>query len=661
MGAFDALAKLILLVAYAAYSVIGLILLILGIYYVAQIPDAIDNVAIVVSATGFGMMVVGGLAEFSLVKQNWLILGVVWVVDVALFSVLLLCSVFGLVMGMDIKNPSRTAVNTAWEDPAYLVSQWDLAFCQEALYEVPPTPSQIEGGVDAATNVVVSATCGTGEGGFDAVATDKLSTIAASDPDWDLSSYNVRDIFSNCSAAYPGGCVTDINGTCVATLAAEGLRSEAFGDLCTACSENCREGAIIKVSEALGPGSVLLFVTFFFCIVCVLVNNLLTTSQPEGGPLKLGSLLLNGVVAVLGLTVAIVCAVGYHGITEQCPENADCTNSAVWMVVAISMFMLVLGLLGVLGNKLEIYHFLNVVNLILCILAFALLVAAIFVSIVAGNMQTVNAQSEKHFQTLVETYEHPSMFGPNFCRYNDEDGDGEPDGAGVVGDGGTYMMDPCYDPGTTTEIPRTCSGTSTEVLTCTGTSDAVAQIGIPDLGEVDANGDPLYPDIPGHFVNLPCDLDASTAPGALCPTGCDLTAKTCDLNAATDDSDECPAGCTDIAAHPATCPVNLRLEQRAECPETYGCEWQADRLARDEVLCEEAGATVDFRCPVFYPLSKEECRLKIKDVIEDELTIIGTVCGIVALGMFVVMWLTWGAVTSLRSDAGDWDDWEGDE
>ena len=54
MGAFDALAKLILLVAYAAYSVIGLILLILGIYYVAQIPDAIDNVAIVVSATGFG-------------------------------------------------------------------------------------------------------------------------------------------------------------------------------------------------------------------------------------------------------------------------------------------------------------------------------------------------------------------------------------------------------------------------------------------------------------------------------------------------------------------------------------------------------------------------------------------------------------------------------
>ena len=36
------------------------------------------------------------------------------------------------------------------------------------------------------------------------------------------------------------------------------------------------------------------------------------------------------------------------------------------------------------------------------------------------------------------------------------------------------------------------------------------------------------------------------------------------------------------------------------------------------MLCEEAGATVDFRCPVFYPLSKEECRLKIKDVIEDE-------------------------------------------
>lgn len=659
MGAFDALAKLILLVAYAAYSVIGLILLILGIYYVAQIPDAIDNVAIVVSATGFGMMVVGGLAEFSLVKQNWLILGVVWVIDIALFSVLLLCSVFGLVMGMDIKNPSRTAVNTAWEDPAYLLSQWDLSFCQEAAYEVPPTPSQIADGADAATNVVVSATCGTAEGGFGKMAADKLSTLAASDTDWDLSSYGVRDIFANCSVAYPGGCVTDINGTCVATLAAEGLRSEAFGDLCSSCSENCREGAIIKVSEALGPGSVLLFVTFFFCIVCVLVNNLLTTSQPEGGPLKLGSLLLNGVVAVLGLTVAIVCAVGYHGITEQCPENADCTNSAVWMVVAISMFMLVLGLLGVLGNKLEIYHFLSIVNLILCILAFAMLVAAIFVSIVAGNMQTVNAQSEKHFQTLVETYEHPSMFGPNFCRYNDENGDGEPDGAGEVGDGGTYMMDPCYDPGDTTDIPRTCSGistgvstgvsapgTSTELLTCTGISDAVENSLIP-----------------GHFVNFVCDLDASTDATALCPAGCDFTAKACDLNPNTDGSAECPAGCTDIAAHPATCPVNLRADAagRAACPEAYGCEWREDRLARDEVLCEEAGAAADFRCPVFYPLSKEECRLKIKDVIEDELTIIGTVCGIVAVGMFVVMWLTWGAVTSLRSDAGDWDDWEGDE
>ena len=179
------------------------------------------------------------------------------------------------------------------------------------------------------------------------------------------------------------------------------------------------------------------------------------------------------------------------------------------------------------------------------------------------------------------------------------------------------------------------------MLTCTGISDAVP-----------------HPTIPGHFVNFDCDLDASTDATALCPAGCDFTAKTCDLNAATDDSDECPAGCTDIAAHPATCPVNLRLEQRAECPETYGCEWDADRLARDEVLCEDAE---DARCAVFYPLTKEECRLKIKDVIEDELTIIGTVCGIVALGMFVVMWLTWGAVTSLRSDAGDWDDWEGDE
>jgi hypothetical protein len=655
MGILDNLNKGVLLIAYVVFILAGGTTIGIGVYYMSQVPDSSSSVALALAGTGGAMMLVGGLAVFSLIKDMWPILTLVWFFDLALFIVMVVSCIVGVILGMDVRDPTRTAVDNAFTMPAYLTAKWDAGWCQtEGDYE----------GKDQCDM----------DSGFGKLALDKVqreenrARDANGLSDWDATIYSSRDIFANCSVAYTG-CIPnpDQNGTeCLARFLLDDETpdaDEAFGDKCVACQHACREGFISFAKSSLEPGAIVLFGTFVFSAIAIAVDRWIAATKPEGGLGQKVGFAVNGLVAVLGLVMAIAVAIGYHKIVENCPASADCTNSAVYVVVMLGVLMLVMGVFGIVATKFGIGPCLSILSVIHAMIALALLVSAIFVAIVAGQMDTVNAQSEKQFPELLRTYEQPSMGGPNFCRAAVLDENDVPIPASELPDGGVYNMDPCVDlsGGTLGMLEASCIGTSTEVLTCTGTATAAAY---------------PSPTLPHQDMPVVCDTNSTTdawpegpyglaGPAGECPIGCDRTAKVCDLDASTDGSNACPAGCADLPERQAECTPNMLVTDEALCPTTTiggsGCTWDPERYAADPEMCPDADSN---RCPVYAPLSHEECRLKIKTEIESNLSHIGMFAGVIAVGLFFIMYFTWAHMVAMKEAGGGGataEAWEGDE
>ena len=632
MGALGQVNKGVLILAYAVFILAGIATIGVGIYYASQVPDSSRIVATAVAGIGACMLFVGGIACFALLKDMWLVLTLVFFLDLALFIALVISSILGVILGMDVRDPTRTAVDRAFAQPNFLASHWDTAYCQD---------------LGTYTN---SDTCSlTADTGFGKLAAEK---IQAASTEWDLGQYSTRDIFANCSVAFTG-CLLVGNATeCEARLPDA---DDAFGNACLDCKHACREGLIDTVNSSLEPGAIVLFATFVLTTIGISADRWVAATKPEGGLGQMIGFAVNGFVALLGLVMSIIVAIGYHTIQESCPEHADCVNSAVYIVVFLGMFMFVLGLFGVLFTKIEFAPCLKCLSVVHCVIALGLLVSSIFVAIVAGQMDTVNAQSEQNFPHLRKAYEQPAMGGADFCRQAMLNGDGEVIPASDLPDGGLFEMDPCYSTGTVGTLAASCEGESLEVLNCTGTANALA-----------------YPHAtrPDVYESPTCDTDPLTdaweageyggaGPGAECPIGCTKVTTTCEFSTC-DGSDaactpgECPAGCDNLEERPATCPENLLLSEESSCPQTDdvlngdGCTWDPARYAANAERCPEG----DNRCPVYLPVNEEECRLRIKVAIEGNLTIIGMISAILAAGLFVIMYLTWVMQANMHSGGG---------
>lgn len=640
MGGLDAANKLLLMVAYGAFIVVGLLTMGIGGYYASQVPDSSTDVAYGLVASGFGMLVVGGVAVFALLKDMWPVLSIVWFVDAALFTALILTAVVGVILGMDVQDPTRHAVDTAFVKPNFRLGHWDFGGCAE----LPGTGMAFE--------YTASDVCSmTKAGGFGKAAQDKIEAEKnrENDPlmnsDWDATKYGVRDIFKNCTVAYTG-CITGSNSTgCAAQLTlADGVTADvddAFGLLCDACATVCMEGLITETKSSLLPGSYVLFCAFLFLVGTLVVNHWVVATKPEEGLGQFIGLVTNGLVTILGLVLAIVIAIGYHAVVDNCPVEADCTNAAVYIVVFLGLFLMMMGFLGLFGTNFGVHSLLSCINVVYTLVALGLLISGIFVAIVAGEMDTVNSQSEKQFPELLRTYEQPSLGGPYFCRQAVLDANDVPIAPDALPAGAVYMMDPCYDltSGSLGALDAACGGTSTTITGCYGTADISGY---------------ENPDLPGHFLdNLVCDMDATTnpeayGPGSDCPTGCVIEHETCAPIGATAAGalPTCHPGCTPLAqGRTATCPVNLLVSDEASCPTSSGCTWDPTRFMADVEQCPDAPSN---RCAMYFPLSHEECRIKIKVTIESALTIIGLVAGSIALGVFIVMNLTWMKVGGIR-------------
>lgn len=632
MGLLDTLNKGILLGAYAVFTLVGLATIGVGGYYASQVPGSSSSVAVAVASIGGAMLFVGGVACFALWKEVWPLLTIVFFCDLALFIALIMSCILGVILGMDVRDPTRAAVDRAFLVPAFLSSHWDTGYCQEL-----------------ATYTDSDKCSMTVDSGFGKVAAAKIEASA----DWDAAKYSTRDIFGNCSVAFTGSlCLPVGNSTeCVAQLEPD----DAFGNQCLDCQHACRESLIEKVNSSLQPGAIVLFATFVFTAIGIIIDRWVAATKPEGGLGQKVGFAVNGLIAVLGLVMSIMVAVGYHSIQQSCPEHANCVNSAVYTVVFLGMFMFFLGIFGVLFTKLEFAPCLTCLSVVHCVIALGLLVSAIFVGIVAGQMDTVNAQSEQNFPAILHAYEQPSMGGPNFCRQAKLNADGDIIPATDLPPGGEYTMDPCFADGALGTLLASCTGESTEVLSCTGTANALAY---PSPTRPDSYNTPAC-DTNNQTDAWPAGPYGAAGPGGACPIGCDEVTQVCEFDA----NLGCPAGCENLPARTATCPENLLLSEGSKCPLTVvagtgaGCTWDPTRYAENVAQCPDAPN----RCPVYLPVPQEECRLRIKIAIEANLTTIGMIAGLLAVGLFVIMYFTWVHQSNMRSGGEDSEPYEGDE
>ena len=209
--------KGILLGAYAVFTLVGLATIGVGGYYASQVPGSSSSVAVAVASIGGAMLFVGGVACFALWKEVWPLLTIVFFCDLALFIALIMSCILGVILGMDVRDPTRAAVDRAFLVPAFLSSHWDTGYCQEL-----------------ATYTDSDKCSMTVDSGFGKVAAAKIEASA----DWDAAKYSTRDIFGNCSVAFTGSlCLPVGNSTeCVAQLEPD----DAFGNQCLDCQHACR-------------------------------------------------------------------------------------------------------------------------------------------------------------------------------------------------------------------------------------------------------------------------------------------------------------------------------------------------------------------------------------------------------------------------------------
>jgi hypothetical protein len=399
------------------------------------------------AASGFGMVIVGGLALYSLKMQNTTLLKLVLLLDVALFTFVLGAAIIGIMLGLDIRDPVREAATRAWGDYSpRLASQresrlviWDGQACTKNLVSV----------------------C---EENF---ASEATAAIRSPHSNYTEGQNRVRDLFADCEYARQGlKCITeeDDEPTCAGRnlngspeedlaqcetlvtgtyngcqyIAAAGDTQEscvpkpdcaasiALQGFCETCNHECREFSIDQAKSNLLPAAHLVYGIFAFCMICILINDKLTSPDGMDGIWKSLGLFFHGLVSVAGLGLAIAAMVGQYYLSEECPgeDIATCTNPAIWIVCALGLALLVVGAIGVYVVQLGVdgasgFIALAPLNMVLLGIALPLLVCGLFLSISAGAVDTVHTTFDKHYPEMRKSIESQDA---DYCSTTGSDG-----------------------------------------------------------------------------------------------------------------------------------------------------------------------------------------------------------------------------------------------
>jgi hypothetical protein len=310
MGALDGIIVMLLYVCFGVYLLMGLTLTILGGVYMGD-AGAVGTTGIYLMLTGLAMMVIGGLAIFANLKQIWLILLVIELINIALFLVIYIMIVVVLMMASGTTDPIRRATTETWDETRQSLT-------------LGGSDGEGSEGIYCETRTTANFAC---QNYYSSARTTTTCTLKAGAADAELETH-IREGLLNCSA------INDKVGTTCSTLATQ----------CSQCDAACMEQQITDVKDAILPVSIFVFVVVVFLFINCTYNTILVSSSEdlsEGGIKKLMGMGLNGVLVLFALVLVIMGCVGAYQADDA---GGDVPTS---MIVTILTGVVVLGVCGV--------------------------------------------------------------------------------------------------------------------------------------------------------------------------------------------------------------------------------------------------------------------------------------------------------------------------
>lgn len=268
--------------------------------------------AAALAGVGIGMVFVGSAAIYALKQDSVAILGIVWCFDVVFFWLLLVISIVGILLGLDVRDPVRRSTLEAWgvhahsvatpltEDQTnYRLTLWDSQYC---------VTSKVFGGrkqscesvfVDEATRVLGSAaanfTAGTAIRDIFSdcsYAKRGVACVAASTDDGDTSACNAASTAADCAALDASAqCFWETerpppNRAQACVPAPDCSTGLSLAAACDDCNHKCKEDLIADVKKNLHPASIAVFAGLLFCVIAALLNDSMISNDEFDGAIS---------------------------------------------------------------------------------------------------------------------------------------------------------------------------------------------------------------------------------------------------------------------------------------------------------------------------------------------------------------------------------------
>ena len=359
MGIAETLAPVVQVVmyaTYAAYCVVGIGCAVLGGINLSN-ENTLDFVTYGMFAVGMLMLVVGGLGLLAAHKKMWVLMVMVEICNLALFFMLLFMVVVAFVLASGTTDPIRRAFETSYGEAGkvytadqmaaqteFRAGQWRLGAC--------------------ARDFTPNAGC---------VAFAKASALSSE------------------QAEYYGNCTT-----------LPAAKQGAFLAPCVLCVKQCREASIVLAGDNLKLVTYVAIGAFVYVCLALGWNNTLVDTEGEWSGFKgQVGLVLNGSLLLLALGLF---GLGIYGAVtanaeDVCPSG-DCIGMAVYGCIVVGLFLIVVSGMAVFAIRKNSPIFLHIADQVLVWMGLALLFICVFLMIISGAMDDVNAKYDENFEDL---------------------------------------------------------------------------------------------------------------------------------------------------------------------------------------------------------------------------------------------------------------------
>jgi len=378
MGALDGIIQLILYVCFGVYVVMGLSLTVMGVIYMSEV-GAVGATGSYLIFFGLCMLIVGGIAIFANLKQIWLILFVIEIVNIFLFLGLYIAIIIVVMMASGSSDPIRRASEEAWAE-----------------------------------------------------TTKQSLTIKGSAPDGSGGIYCQLEVEDGgCKPWYAAVKETKYKDCLDKSSKAQGVTLDATVNNCTAlsdispcgeirkscetCDLACKEQSIKDIKSQIVPASFFVLFLVVYFLVVIIWNNVMIGNDDLEGVSKIIGLVFNGILLLFALILTILGLVGYFSI--ECPKDSDCRPTSLVLLILLGVSTLGVSAVAVAGIQLNNNILLRVATLIMCFVAIFLIMAGIVMGMSSGAiMDDMNYYYDTQYPKLRAALEKADGGSPRYCQ-----------------------------------------------------------------------------------------------------------------------------------------------------------------------------------------------------------------------------------------------------